>query len=1579
MIPRIIQVLLVEESPTDALIVQEVLGQSSGIQFVVTHVERLSEAVERVKARRFSVVLLDLNLPDSDGLGTFARLREAAPEVPVIVLSAGTDEDLAAKTVQAGAQDYIVKGQISTQLLERAIRYAIERKRNVEALRLTQVQLRQLLDYSPAVLYALRVDGKCATSRLVSENITPMLGVKVADAMSPDWWRAHVHPEDRERAERALAATMTHGASHTEYRLRHTDGSYRWVDDHQRLVRDTTGALLEVIGVWTNITERKQAEEVQQRQQSELRVLFDLMPAMIWFKDANGGIIRVNQRAAAAAGKSVAEIEGKSSREIYPQEAEKFYADDLEVISSGAPKLGYVEAMRSPEGGEIWVQTDKVPYFDPDGQVVGVVVMAQDITPRKQAEATLAESEERFSNAFEHASIGMALVALDGRWLKVNRALCNIVGYSAEELLVKSLQDITFPSDLNVDLENLGRLTSGEIVTYKMEKRYCHKAGNIVWVMLNVSLLHDARGQPLTFIAQIQDITGRKQAEDILREKNSLIRIAGLVTRTGGWVLEVPSQQLFWSEEVFDILEFPQGSAPPLAVVLSLYADKWRDKIKAALGACVAHGTAFDLEVEIFTAKKRQIWVRVCGEAELRADGSVMRVQGAFQDISSRKRADKALREGEQRYRSLVEATSAIVWDTPASGEFEQEQPGWTAFTGQSFLELRGWGWLDAIHPDDRTETARVWSTAVANHCVYEVEHRLKARDQTYRDMIGRAVPILSEDGKIIQWIGVHSDITDRKRAEVALRESERFVRAALDGLTAHIAILGETGEILAVNEAWRSFGTNNGISWKRGGRGGNYLRVCENVRGCGVEDAAPVAAAIRETLQGKRTLYEAEYPCHSPTEQRWFMVRVTPFPGEGPRRVVVAHENITRRRLQQEELQTSEERFRQVVENIHEVFWMRDVQNRLIYVSPGYAEISGRGPVKPSEYSAHFAESIHPEDREKLLRTALSRQIAGKYDETYRIVRPDGAIRWVHSKAFPVRNAAGEVYRIAGVAEDITERKEADQRLELHNAVTAVLAGVCSPAEMNRNILEILCRGLSSEMGELWMVDRAAKVLRCVEVWHPPSTEFNEFAAVTRSLTLAGGEGLPGAVWTSGACEWSPNVAQDERSKRRMEAPGAGLRGWIGFPIKIRNEVLGVMGFLGTHVRPPQQEMLSMLDALGAQIGIFVERRQLAEQFRQAQKMEAIGTLAGGIAHDFNNVLAAINGYTELAKLELTENPLVTEHLNAVLSGARRAADLVRQILAFSRQQELQRIPVQLQVVVREAMKLLRATIPSSVVFKITLATNVPNVLADASEIHQIIMNLCTNAAHAMGDGPGQLTVALENFVMGSEMGAPQPVLRNGDYVRLSVSDTGHGMDEATQSRIFEPFFTTKAPGEGTGLGLAVVHGIMQSHEGAITVYSHRGEGTTFHLYFPAYVGEEIEAAVQKSAAPWGNKERILYVDDEILLTTMGKRILERLGYIVDARTSAIEALAAVRADPSAYDLIVTDHMMPGLTGTNLAEQIHAIRPGLPIILTTGYSATLTPERVKAMGVWKLLLKPLSVDELGLAVHEILITSKGK
>lgn len=387
----------------------------------------------------------------------------------------------------------------------------------------------------------------------------------------------------------------------------------------------------------------------------------------------------------------------------------------------------------------------------------------------------------------------------------------------------------------------------------------------------------------------------------------------------------------------------------------------------------------------------------------------------------------------------------------------------------------------------------------------------------------------------------------------------------------------------------------------------------------------------------------------------------------------------------------------------------------------------------------------------------------------------------------------------------------------------------------------------------------------------------------------------------------------------------------------------------------------------------ITVELR-LERELRQAQKMEAIGTLAGGIAHDFNNILAIILGFTEIAMLKLPDPNPVRDHLQRVLDAGARATDLVRQILAFSRSSEHEKRPVEFAVFIKEAMKLLRPLLPTTI--EILSDIKVPSrpalVLMDPTEIHQVLMNLCTNAAHAMGGEGGILGIGVTEFDVDAVLASRHLDLEPGGYVCLTVSDTGHGMEGELLERIFDPYFTTKEVGAGTGLGLSVVRGIVKGHGGAVTVSSSPGAGTTFKVFLPRIEGGVSSKAPTAEVFPPGS-ERILFVDDEQTIAQLGAEMLEPFGYKVSVMTGSREALAAFKANPDGFDLLITDMTMPHLTGKELAREIKAIRPDLPVILCTGFSELINESNAREAGVDDFLMKPYAVGDLLGTLHKVL------
>lgn len=556
-----------------------------------------------------------------------------------------------------------------------------------------------------------------------------------------------------------------------------------------------------------------------------------------------------------------------------------------------------------------------------------------------------------------------------------------------------------------------------------------------------------------------------------------------------------------------------------------------------------------------------------------------------------------------------------------------------------------------------------------------------------------------------------------------------------------------------------------------------------------------------------------------------------------------------------------------------------------------------------------------------------------------WRSRRRDGQLFWVEVALKQV-TISGE-QRILAVARDINYRKEVESELVAsENKYRALLGAVATvPWEIDLKSSRFVYVGQQSlevfgYSPESW-IDMATWAARV----HP---EDRESAVNFCRLSISRGE-------------------DHDFTYRALRSDGSTI--WIHDIVSV------VMGDDG-----PERLVGFMHDVSAVRLAE-EEQEKLQKQLRHVQKMEAIGTLAGGVAHDFNNILAAILGYAELVRDELNPWDSSYEMVDEIILAATRAADVVAQILAFSRQKEYNHGPIMIHLVVGEVLKFIRASIPSTVAISSDIDKDCGMINGDPTQIHQVVMNLCTNAFQAMEESGGQLTVTLDscNFDdIGSDI--PEGVeTTEGEYVRLTVADTGDGMGEDILERIFEPYFTTKESGKGSGMGLAVVHGIVKSHNGFIMVVSSPEEGASFMVYFPVVGLSEPDIDTgDEPVLPHGT-EKILVVDDEPGVAEVTKARLERLGYRVMAKNSSREALDLFRRQPEEFDLLITDQTMPELTGVQLAGEMLLLKPGLPILLCTGYSAKVNKAEAKETGIRAFLMKPVSREELALSIRELL------
>lgn len=1181
-----------------------------------------------------------------------------------------------------------------------------------------------------------------------------------------------------------------------------------------------------VVIMHLNITERKLAETASK----QLAAIVEASTDAIIGKDLNGIISSWNKGAEKIFGYTSSEMIGTSNLRLLPVEQYEEEHQVLEKVRRSESVEHYETLRRTKDRKLITVSITLSPIKDTVGNVIGIAKVARDITEHKRTEEALEKSEERFAAAFLHASIGVTLATPEGRWLKVNRAFCELVGYSEAELLSKTYEDLTYPEDLKASRENFRRVACGEISTYELEKRYVHRNGNVVTALLKASLVSDRHGQSRYVVSQIQDITGRRKAE---------VDLKTLAERT-------ERRERMLSTALSSMSDFAQiyDREGRLLFANQPLLDLWGCTLESVVGKNFfdlgyPEGLAARMQnqlEEVFESKQRitdetpyinptgprghyeYIFSPICS-----SDGKVDCVVGSTRDVTERKQGEETLRASQANLAEAQRIAHFGSWemDLTSTASMDTNSLRWSdeMFRIAGFepgaVEVSNELFFSLVPPEDHAPIRQAVATAIRERQTYSVIHRLVRPSGEVR-IVNETAQVFFDQKTDQPWkiVGTAHDITEKRKTEDDLARSEREQRLLARQLELERARLIEAQAVAKVG-SWEMNWSTFAVIWS--------------------EETYLVFEILRENFQHT---YES------------------------------------------------------------------------------------------------FLQLVHPDDRAAVNQVYLqSLGQEGTHSIEHRVLVSDDRIKFVEERWQIIFNDQGKPVRVHGTCQDITARKLATEALRVsekrfkslfEQAAVGVAQGDIVTGrfiQINQRFCQILGRSHEemeeqtfSNITHLDDVSHGSEMMRGLK-----EGKVREFTQEKRYLKKDGAE-----VWA-------------DVTVSAMWAPG---------------------------------ETPDFFLAVGQDIS---ERKRLEDQFRQAQKMEAIGTLAGGMAHDFNNILTAIIGYTQLSCSMLSDQPEAQKNLNAVLQAAERATLLVRQILTFSRQQKLERRPIQLLPVVSESLMLLRSTIPSTIEFQTSLTGNVPMVLADSTQIHQILMNLGTNAWHAMKDGTGQLKVSLERWVVDAAHASSQSRLRPGVYARISVSDTGIGMDQGTQRRIFEPFFTTKPAGEGTGLGLAVVHGIMDSHEGAITVYSHLGEGTVFHLYFPAHAGEEALATPEDQSVPQGQGERILFVDDEELLVLLGRHALSSLGYEIETTTQPDEALARVRADPQRFALVITDQTMPRMTGVALANELHQIQPGLPIILTTGYSPSLASAAVRAAGFRQVLLKPFTLQLLAKAVHNAL------
>jgi two-component system cell cycle sensor histidine kinase/response regulator CckA len=895
-------------------------------------------------------------------------------------------------------------------------------------------------------------------------------------------------------------------------------------------------------------------------------------------------------------------------------------------------------------------------------------------------------------------------------------------------------------------------------------------------------------------------------------------------------------------------------------------------------------------------------------------------------EVAERKQAEDGLRASEERYRLLFERNLAGVLVTSSDGRVAECNDAMARILGHATAgELTGQRtpdfWFEAIDREMFLAQLRAKGTVTG----YEV--KLRRKDGGCAWVVTNASLVEDKGQTFIQ--GTIIDVTERRLAEAALRDREEHIRLLLDSTAEAIYGIDLHGHCTFANSSCaRLLGYADPSQFL----GKNMHELVHHTRPDGTPYPANECRIFQAFRNGEGSHVDDEVLWRAdgssfPAEYWSYPIRREGHLAGS----VVMFLDVTGRKRAEETLRESEERFRQLAETINEVFWLSDpVSGQILYVSPAYETIWGQSCASLYASPLAWLEPIQAEDRERVREAFATKQAVGGYDEEYRIVRPDGSVRWIHDRGFPVRDAAGAVYRVAGVAEDITERKRAEAERD-----------------------ELLAR-LQVQISRMPLIYILFNSDFRVTDWNPAA---ERTLGYTRNEALGKGPNdLNPPSFHQDALKLMERIragdmAAHSVNENRTKDGRTITCEWFNTPLLTDDGRFGGLLCLGRDV---------------------TEQRSLEAQLRQAQKMEAVGQLAGGVAHDFNNLLTIINGYGELLAARFPQGDPTRELLGQIVAAGDRAAGLTRQLLAFSRKAIIEPRTLDLKAVVADVDKMLRRIIGEDIQLSVVTDPDVGTVKADPGQVEQVIVNLVVNARDAMPRG-GKVTIELHNAELDETYARDHLGAQSGPHVLLAVSDTGSGMDRETMARIFEPFFSTKGE-RGTGLGLATVHGIVKQSDGHVAVYSEVGHGTTFKVYLPRAQQRLPSGKSHPGLAvmPRGG-ETVLLVEDEDGVRALARHILQGCGYTVLEARDGAEALRLAGQHQGGIDLLVTDVVMPRMSGREVAERLAGMSPRVKVLFLSGY----TDDAVVRHGILEaevsFLQKPYSPASLAAKVREVL------